>query len=76
MALREFTSIGLSASFFGALFSIVVANIVSLIFFDGEFVLKVYIPILSVIIISVLCYIIASLAMRRVIKVKASEFLS
>ncbi len=75
MALREFSMIGFIASTSGALFSIFVANIVSKVFFDGNFVLKVYIPILSIGVITILCTLTTKFAIRKVLKVKASYFL-
>lgn len=75
MALREFTMIGLCSSFIGATFSLFVANIVSRIFFDGNFVLNLAMPVISVGIITLLCAITSFFAIRKVLKVKASYFL-
>ncbi len=75
MALKEFTMIGLIASFLGASFSIVVANIVSKVFFDGNFVLKIYIPLASIVVITFLCRLTTNWAIGKVLKVKASHFL-
>ncbi len=75
MALREFSMIGFIASFFGATFSVVVANLVSKVFFDGNFVLKIYIPIGSIVIITFLCTLTTKWAIGKVLKVKANHFL-
>ena len=75
MALREFAMIGFIASFLGAFFSLFVANIVSKIFFDGNFVLQFLIPVGSIFVITFLCYLTSRLAIRKVLKVKANHFL-
>jgi putative ABC transport system permease protein len=75
MAVKEFALIGFTASFLGALFSLVVANLVSLVFFDGNFVLKAYIPIISVIVITLLCVLTTYWVVNKVIKSKVKDFL-
>jgi putative ABC transport system permease protein len=76
MVVREFMGIGFFASFLGAGFGILVSYIVTHLFFDGLWQISLFWPIGSILVVCVLCYFTAWLASAKVLKVKASSFLS
>jgi putative ABC transport system permease protein len=76
MVVREFVGIGFFAAFLGASFGIVVSFIVTHLFFDGLWRISLFWPLGSIVVVCVLCYFTASMASARVLRVRASSFLS
>jgi putative ABC transport system permease protein len=76
MVIREFVSIGFLAALLGALFGVAVSYVVTVLFFDGLWQISLLWPFMSLIIISLSCYVTATLATKKALKVKASHFLS
>ncbi len=75
MVLREFIGIGLCSSLLGSCFGLIVSFTVSHLFFDGLWVVSWWLPVGSIIIITLMCAFTASVATRGALKVKASQFL-
>jgi putative ABC transport system permease protein len=76
MVTREFVSIGLLAAVIGAAFGLIVSFIVTNLFFDGLWSFNLMWPIISIITITGLCWVTATFATKKALKVKASYFLN
>lgn len=76
MVRREFLSIGFLAGLIGSLFGLLVSFIVTKLFFDGLWNVNLLWPLMSILIITGLCWVTAFFATKKALKVKASYFLS
>lgn len=76
MAIQEFMFIGASASLIGSGFGMVVSFLISHLFFDGLWEFSFLWPVASLVVVSSLCFFASYFATQKVLRVKASSFLS